>query len=190
MQGAQLSGSGIARHVKAKVCLVGDIAVGKTSLIRRFVLDAFDDRYIATIGTKVTKKTATVTWRGKPAMMDLVVWDIMGEKGFRQLLKESYFEGTHGVLAVCDLTRRDTLSDLYAWIDLVQANCPGVPFVFLGNKMDLKGKVVIQEAELAAIAEPQHAPWMVTSAKTGVGVERAFQGLAERVARTIETPGS
>jgi len=186
MQGAQLSG--IMRHVKAKVCLVGDIAVGKTSLIKRFVLDAFDDRYIATIGTKVTKKTVNVTWRGKPAMMDLVIWDIMGEKGFRQLLKESYFEGTHGVLAVCDLTRRDTLSDLYGWIDLVDANCEGVPFVFLGNKVDLKGKVVVEEAELAAIAEPRNAPWTLTSAKTGVGVERAFQGLGERVARTIESP--
>ncbi len=183
MQGAELT---MMRHVKAKVCLVGDIAVGKTSLIKRFVLDAFDDRYIATIGTKVTKKTATVTWRGKPAMMDLVIWDIMGEKGFRQLLKESYFEGTHGVLAVCDLTRRDTLSDLYGWIDLVEANCADVPFVFLGNKADLKSKVVLQEDELAAIAEPRNAPWLLTSAKTGFGVERAFQGLAQRVALTIE----
>jgi small GTP-binding protein len=188
MQGAQLAG--VARHVKAKVCLVGDIAVGKTSLIRRFVLDGFDDRYIATIGTKVTKKTMNVNWRGKPSMMDLVVWDIMGEKGFRQLLKESYFEGTHGVLMVCDLTRRDTLTDLYSWIELIEGSAPDVPFVFLGNKVDLKGKVVVQESELAAIAEPRGAPWVVTSAKTGLGVERAFQGIAESVARTIETPAA
>ena len=184
MQGAQVSAP--TRHVKAKVSLVGDIAVGKTSLIRRFVTDAFDDRYIATIGTKVTKKSLSVTWRGKPATMDLVIWDIMGEKGFRQLLKESYFEGTHGVLAVCDLTRRDTLSDLYGWIDLVESNSANVPFVFIGNKADLKAKVVIQEDELAALGKLRNAPWLLTSAKTGIGVERAFQGLAERVAMTIE----
>ena len=188
MQGAQLAG--VARHVKAKVCLVGDIAVGKSSLIKRFVLDGFDDRYIATIGTKVTKKSLNVTWRGKPAMMDLVIWDIMGEKGFRQLLKESYFEGAHGVLAVCDLTRRDTLSDLYGWINLVEANCPNVPYVFLGNKVDLAGKVVVQESELAAVAEPRGSPWVMTSARSGHGVEHAFQGLAERVARTIESTGA
>ena len=185
MQGAQLA---YPKHVKAKVCLVGDIAVGKTSLIKRFVLDTFDDRYIATIGTKVTKKSVPCTWRGAPATMDLVVWDIMGERGFRQLLKESYFEGAHGVLAVCDLTRRDTLSDLYGWIELVHANAGDVPFVFLGNKADLRAKVVVQEEELAALAEPRDAPFMVVSAKTGLYVEKAFQSLAQRVARVVDAP--
>src|SRR5437870_5538766 len=52
------------KHVKVKVCLVGDVAVGKTSLIKRFVQDSFDDRYIATVGTKVTKKTVDVMWKG------------------------------------------------------------------------------------------------------------------------------
>src|SRR5207302_7120 len=82
----------------AKACLVGDVAVGKTSLIRRFVQDEFDDRYIATVGTKVTKKTVDVTWKGAPAMLDMMVWDIMGEKGFRALLRDAYFEGSHGVI--------------------------------------------------------------------------------------------
>src|SRR5437660_11429126 len=93
------------KHVKAKVCLVGDVAVGKTSLIRRFVQDEFDDRYIATVGTKVTKKTVDVTWKGAPAMLDMMVWDIMGEKGFRDLLQEAYCEGSEGVGAGCDRRR-------------------------------------------------------------------------------------
>src|SRR2546422_8087547 len=141
------------KHIKSKVCLLGEVMVGKTSLIKRFVLDTFDDRYIATIGTKVTKKSVACTWRGSPAMLDLVVWDIMGEKGFRQLLKESYFEGTHGVLGVCDLTRRDTLQDLYGWIDLARPNAVHVPFVVIGNKADLRAKTVVQEPELAPVAE-------------------------------------
>ena len=175
-----------AKHVKAKVCLVGDIGVGKTSLIKRYVLDTFDDRYIATIGTKVTKKTVPVMWRGAAATLDLVVWDIMGEKGFRQLLKESYFEGTHGILAVCDLTRRDTLTDLYQWIDIAHANAGAARFVFLGNKADLRAKVLVQEPELAAIAEEQGAPWFLASAKTGMNVEQAFAGLAEQVVATAD----
>src|SRR5204863_4259166 len=108
------------KHIKAKVCLVGDVAVGKTSLIRRFVQDEFDDRYIATVGTKVTKKTVEVEWRGAPAMLDMMVWDIMGEKGFRALLKEAYFHGANGVLAVCDLTRKHTLDDLADWVVVVR----------------------------------------------------------------------
>lgn len=179
-----------AKHVKVKVCLVGDIGVGKTSLIKRYVLDTFDDRYIATIGTKVTKKTVPCRWHGEEARMDLVVWDIMGEKGFRQLLKESYFEGAQGVLAVCDLTRRDTLQDLYGWIDLVHANAGDVPFVFLGNKADLAPKVVVHESEMAAIAERHGAAWFLTSAKTGLNVEHAFSGLAERVVKTADLRAS
>src|SRR5438093_9223217 len=104
------------KHIKSKICLVGEVGVGKTSLVKRFVLDTFDDRYVATVGTKVTKKTVPVLWRGGPAMMDLMVWDIMGEKGFRALLKEAYFEGCQGVLAVCDVTRKDTLHELNDWI--------------------------------------------------------------------------
>ncbi len=178
------------KHVKAKVCLVGDIGVGKTSLIKRFVLDAFDDRYIATIGTKVMKRCVPCVWRGSEATMDLVIWDIMGEKGFRQLLKESYFEGAHGVIAVCDLTRRDTLADLYGWIDLARGHAGDIPFVFLGNKADMKSKVVVQEPELAAIAERHRAPYFLTSAKTGLNVESAFEGLTGQVTRVVETPSA
>ncbi len=177
-----------SKHVKAKVCLVGDIGVGKTSLIKRFVLDTFDDRYVATIGTKVMKKCVPCAWRGAPATMDLVVWDIMGEKGFRQLLKESYFEGTSGILAVCDLTRRDTLADLYGWIDLAHETAGDVPFVFFGNKADLRSKVVVQEPELAAIAEAKGAVYAFTSAKTGLNVEASFRALADQVARAVEAP--
>jgi len=58
---------------------------------KRFVQDEYDDRYIATVGTKVTKNLR-VTWRGAPASLDMLVWDIMAEKGFRALLRDAYFE--------------------------------------------------------------------------------------------------
>src|SRR5437879_9105904 len=94
------------KHLKAKVCLVGDVAVGKTSLIKRFVQDQFDDRYIATVGTKVTKNSLDVVGKGGPATLDMIVWDIMGDKGFRALLRDAYLEGYQGVLDVCDLSRK------------------------------------------------------------------------------------
>src|SRR5438105_14652269 len=134
------------KHVKAKVCLVGDVAVGKTSLIRRFVQDEFDDRYIATVGTKVTKKTVDVTRKAGPRMPTMMVWDIMGEKGFRALLRDAYFEGSHGVIAVCDLTRKDTFYDLNNWVQMIRKQVGNVPIGFLGNKKDLlERRVVIEE---------------------------------------------
>lgn len=170
------------RHIKAKVCLVGEVAVGKTSLVKRFVLDTFDDRYVATVGTKVTKKTVPVLWRGVPARMDLMVWDIMGEKGFRALLKEAYFEGCQGVLAVCDVTRKETLYDLNNWIQLTKKQVGNVPIVFLGNKIDLQDRVAVIEEDLSRLAGIHSAPRHTTSAKTGEGVEASFRALASAIA--------
>lgn len=169
------------KHVKAKVCLVGDVAVGKTSLIRRFVQEEFDDRYIATVGTKVTKKTVEVSWRGSPATLDMMVWDIMGEKGFRALLRDAYFEGSHGVIAVCDLTRKDTFYDLNNWVQMIRKQVGNVPVVFLGNKMDLKERRVVSEEELARMGTIHNATTFLASAKTGAGVNEAFKALADAI---------
>src|SRR2546425_2377432 len=100
-----------ARRMKIKICLVGEAAVGKTSLIRRFVLDDFDDKYIQTLGTKVSKKELSVSQDGEAVKVDMTIWDIMGQKGFRELLKEAYFYGAKGVIAVTDVTRKTTLDD-------------------------------------------------------------------------------
>ena len=170
------------KHIKAKISLVGETAVGKTSLVKRFVLDTFDDRYVATVGTKVTKKTVPVMWRGLPARMDLMVWDIMGEKGFRALLKEAYFEGCQGILAVCDVTRKDTLYDLNNWIQLTKKQVGNVPMVFLGNKIDLQERADVTSEELARLGGIHSSPFFMTSAKTGQGVEDAFRVLASAIA--------
>jgi len=169
------------KHVKAKVCLVGDVAVGKTSLIKRFVLESFDDRYVATVGTKVTKKTVHAEWKGVPATIDIMVWDIMGEKGFRSLLRDAYFEGAHGVLAVCDLTRKDTFYDLNNWVQMVRKQVGDVPIVFLGNKADLGERVVVSPEELARMGAILNAKYFLTSAKTGQNVNEAFQTLADSI---------
>src|SRR5437879_12186691 len=104
------------QRIKTKVCLVGEAAVGKTSLIRRFVQDDFEDRYITTLGAKVSKREIVFDMPDrKKLQMDITIWDIMGEKGFRDLLKEAYFHGAKGVLAVADLTRRPTVREPGGW---------------------------------------------------------------------------
>src|SRR6266704_3599805 len=107
------------KQLKSKICLVGDKAVGKTSLIRRYTINMFDEEYLTTIGTHVTKKEARILLPEYDLLVDLdmTIWDIMGEKGFRELLKDAYFYGANGILAVADLTRRRTLDNLDDWID-------------------------------------------------------------------------
>ena len=175
------------KHVKAKVCLVGDVAVGKTSLVKRYVLDTFGDRYVATVGTKVLKKTVPVDWKGRPAMMDLLVWDIMGEKGFPGLLRDAYFEGAHGIMAVCDLTRKETFYDLDNWVQMARKQVGDVPAVFLGNKADLTDeRGVVGPDELRRMGTLHRAPTFLTSAKTGTGVNEAFQALADAIGRKVQ----
>ena len=170
--------------MKVKVCFVGDAGVGKTSLIKRFVLDVFDDRYIATIGTKVTKKIVDVDSQAKVMML---VWDIMGQKGFRELLREAYFFGAHGAIAVCDLTNKETLEELRYWIKALTDVAGDVPIVFAGNKIDLENDRVIKEQDLQELALKYKGKAYLTSAKTGQNVEAVFKALAEAMSEKMKS---
>jgi len=168
--------------MKAKICLVGEHAVGKTSLIRRYVLDEFDDRYITTLGAKVSKKEFEMRLEdGSPVVMDMTIWDIMGSKGFRELLREAYFHGAQGILAVCDVTREDTIGDLDGWVESVFRTVGEIPVVFAINKMDLKHRAEFSEEEVKQATEAFDAPYFYTSAKKGENVEQTFQALARSV---------
>jgi GTPase SAR1 family protein len=115
-----------------------------------------------------------------------MVWDIMGEKGFRTLLRDAYFEGAQGVMAVCDLTRKETFYDLNNWIQMVRKQVGDVPVVFLGNKCDLSGRLVVSQEELARMGGIHDAPTFWVSAKTGQQVNDAFQVLAGAIGRKGE----
>ena len=166
--------------VKKKVCLLGEGAVGKTSLIRRFVTDQFDDQYIATIGTKVTKKEIVVKDKDDVrTKVDMTIWDIMGQEGFRELLKQSYFYGASGVIAVCDSTRMDTCEALEGWIEEVWGVAKKkVPMVFFANKTDLPETEVTEE-DIDKIAKKFGTVGHMTSARTGENVEEGFEALAQ-----------
>jgi len=171
-------------QMKTKVCLVGDSAVGKTSLIRRFVLNAFDDKYILTVGTNVCKKRLEVHFSeiDTEVVCDLMIWDIMGQKGFRDLLKTAYFYNVEGIIAVCDVTLSSTLFTLNDWIKSVHSIAGNVPVVLVANKVDLVDDSQFGQEDLSQIAKIYDSPYFFSSAKTGENVETVFQTLTERVA--------
>ena len=173
------------RHLKSKVCLVGEKAVGKTSLVRRFVMNMFDEQYVTTIGTRVSKKEVHVSMPdvARSVQVDLMIWDIMGEKGFRDLLKEAFFHGAKGVLAVADLTRYSTLKELDDWVQSVFKVVGEIPVVYAINKVDLKDEVMILygDKEIGEASRAFEAPFFYTSAKTGENVELLFQRLGTMV---------
>jgi small GTP-binding protein len=165
------------RHFTKKIILIGDGGVGKTTLIRKFVYDTFDDKYIQTIGTKVSKKKIILP----EARLDvnLMVWDVQGQRNDPLLTR--YFAGAEGALFVCDLTRFQTFEDLPEWIKDFEAMCGKVPMVLLGNKADLIDSAQFGEPELRALATRYNATAYLTSAKTGDNVERSFNELAKAI---------
>ncbi len=169
--------------VKMKVCMAGEALVGKTSLIRRYVLDEYDDRYTATLGTKITKRSLVVAHPkdGRRIQVNLILWDIMGTPTLRELLKEAYYHGAHGILGVADLTREETLRELDAWSRSIRTVAGTVPTYVVVNKSDLEGKAQLDRETIDAFCRERGYPWSYTSAKTGAGVEDAFAELVRQV---------
>jgi len=159
--------------IRKKICMLGAFAVGKTSLVRRFVEDSFSDRYVTTIGVKVMKKQLTHADRD----VTLMLWDLHGDDAF-QTVQSSYLRGSSGLLLVADGTRAETVAVAQRLLERATGEAElDVPFLLLINKADLKAD---WDLEASALDE-QLAGWTVleTSAKTGDGVEQAFEILTD-----------
>ena len=167
-----------------KICLIGDPAVGKTSLIRRFIENTYDDNYISTIGTNVLPKLVPlyIPETGQTIKIKLLIWDIAGQASFSNV-QTSYYRGAEGALIVSDLTRHDTLESIPAWIYQFQKAAPKVPFVLLANKSDLFEDKTFEIIEAEKLAKSYKTHAFLTSAKSGNGVENTFHTLALAVIR-------
>jgi len=174
--------------IKNNIVLLGDSGVGKTSLIRRFVVDDFSDKFITTIGTKVSKKEVSIDTDDTHINMIMMIWDIIGQKGYRYTQSLS-FRGMRGALLVADLTSRDTLDSLKDyWIPLITENTGPIPMVFLANKADLMDQHEFGMKELEAMAADcgSEARCFLTSAKTGELVDAVFYELGQQVTGAVK----
>jgi len=164
--------------IQKKICLLGAFAVGKTSLVSRFVKSIYSDEYLTTVGVKVDKKPVTLGDKE----VNLIVWDLAGEDEFQKVSMD-YLRGAAGYLLVADGTRLSTLETARMLRQRVADNVGEIPFAFIVNKNDLSAEWEIDDQ---AIADCQAAGWAVirSSAKTGEGVEEAFKLLAEKICGT------
>lgn len=152
--------------------MLGGFAVGKSSLVRRFVHSLYSERYHTSIGVKVEKKVVAIAG----GELSLMLWDIHGEDEL-QKIRLSYLRGTAGYLLVVDGTRRETLATALALQRTVEAEIGAVPFVLALNKSDLISDWDLDEAALADL-ERRSVFTIRTSARTGQGVQEAFERLA------------
>jgi len=164
--------------IQKKICMLGTSAVGKTSLVKRFVESIYSDKYHTTVGVKIDKKQVQV----REQELTLLLWDIEGTET-KQDLRKSYLRGASGYLVVADGTRNDTLYKALEIQAQAQDTIGTVPYILLFNKADLVDQWSITDREIAALTDKN---WQVikTSAKTGVGVEEAFLRLAQKMMET------
>lgn len=154
--------------------MLGAFAVGKTSLVSRFVHSIFSEKYLTTVGVKIDKKQLRVSDQD----VSLILWDLAGEDEFMQV-RISYMRGSSGYLLIADGTRRDTLDTAIDLQRRVETEVGHIPFLLVINKSDIAEEWDIDQDKLNEVSA---AGWIVhsTSARTGAGVEDVFRMLAEK----------
>lgn len=158
--------------IQKKICMLGSFAVGKTSLVARYVRSVFSEKYLTTIGVKVDKKVVALG-DGHPDV-SLLLWDIYGDDDF-QSVRPSFLRGAAGYFLVADGTRPQSLERIGQLHRMAVETLGPVPYYILLNKVDLVSEWVLGEREERQLAE--QGTLIRTSAKTGQGVEEAFQKL-------------
>jgi len=164
-----------------KILMIGDSAVGKSSMLLRFTDDDFEEDRPCTIG--VDFKTKILDVDGK--RINLSIWDTAGQEKFRSLTS-SYYRGTQGIILVYDVTKRESFESLSHWlneVDMYSTN-PNVITLLVGNKIDKPERVVTRE-EGVKFAKSKSMLFLETSAKTKLGIQQAFEELVQKI---LDTP--
>ncbi|MFW9825497.1 MAG: GTP-binding protein [Candidatus Thorarchaeota archaeon] len=158
---------------KFKVIIVGPSAVGKTSLLNRFVNNEFELKYKLTIGVDFLTKSIEY----QPSKIaKLHIWDIGGQERFK-FLHRSFYEGAAGAFLTFDLSRQNTFSGMKEWLSEMRSIMQrDIPKVIVGNKVDLLPEIgrIVEKSTVEDYADKEGCFYIETSAKTGENVESAF----------------
>ena len=153
---------------------MGSYAVGKTSLVQRFVHNRWSDDYTSTRGVRVSQKTLSVERRGRLQLLTLSLWDIDGRHAFNALYY-SYLRGVQAALLVCDLTRAYTLACLTTHAEAVRQVNPQAPLLVVATKRDLTAQHEMTPGEVERLALRLKAPCHFVDCKVAEEVDAAFR---------------
>jgi small GTP-binding protein len=162
----------------SKLILTGDFKAGKTSLIKRFIENQFNENYISTIGVEISKKSILMD---EETTVNFILWDIGGQIGSMAPYRHRFYEGASAAFIVIDRTRKNNLESVRKWYkDIKTSVHSNIPVVIVGNKSDLQEELVITEEDIKVVARELGFHYILTSAKTGENVNEAFLYIAYR----------
>lgn len=159
-----------------KIVIIGEAAVGKTSLVKKFCEGSFLEGYKTTIGSDFYVKN----FRTEDSNVSLSLWDLAGEHRFKSVLP-TFCRGANGAVVCFDLTRRKTYIRLTEWIEFLWEITGLIPSILVGNKADLDDLRVVGSDEAADYAQQCSMSYYESSAKTGENVEDIFEALAIKI---------
>lgn len=157
-----------------KIVFLGEGAVGKTSLVGRFVYDSFEGDYLATIGTDIHLKMVQVD----DVLVKLVIWDIAGQDNFAQLRK-AYYMNASGAFYIFDTSRAETIERVDEWTQALYTVTGDIPLIMCENKTDLES--AIPQKTKDKISKKLNVKMIKTSAKENTNVEKAFREMTEEI---------
>ncbi|XP_028331627.1 ras-related protein Rab-5C-like [Gouania willdenowi] len=163
-----------------KLVMVGESAVGKTSLVLRYVREQFQESYQSTIGAAFFRQTVFLD----DSTVQLNVWDTAGEERYHSVTP-LYYRGAQAAIVVYDITNEDTFHRAKTWVKELQREAsPNILIALAGNKADIANKRDIDRQEAQAYADENSLLFMETSAKTAMNVHEIFMAIAEKLQAT------
>jgi small GTP-binding protein len=165
--------------ISKKICLVGDFGVGKTSLIRRFVDRQFSDKYLSTVGVKISRKKVDLS---EEKSVQLLIWDLEGHTKFKAIAP-SYLQGASGAIIAADVTRQETIDNCTERLQLFLSVNPKGIAIFALNKADLiePEKVQLLLENVKKEQPEQVIATYCSSAKTGENVDEMFHLISQQM---------
>ncbi len=179
-----------SREFEFKISIIGDGGVGKTSLIKKFTNGTFEKDYIKTIGAQFSKYDKKIN----EDVINLIFWDIAGQKDFKFLHPLFYKESRAGII-VCSLEVNDLGKNSFLhvenWCKELEKYCGDIPVVLFANKVDLVDENKLSKIRFREFAENYNLlEYYITSAKTGEGVIEAFNSIIEKLYYKYKTLSS
>ncbi|MHA1385048.1 MAG: GTP-binding protein [Candidatus Helarchaeota archaeon] len=170
---------------KLKMLLIGDAAVGKTSLIKKFIKGSFQKDYKMTIGCDIFTKD--VSLNDGQDLVTLSIWDIAGQDRFK-FFRSSFYRGSAGAMVVFDLTRYTTFNpNVVNWLKELWSFTGRIPIILLGNKVDLVNMRSVRASDAKAFSDQVPCPYIETSAKEGQYVDESFATLAQEMLNNMQS---
>ena len=158
-----------------RITMLGDSAVGKTSLISKFLNQNFDENYLTTIGKDKLEKKVVMEDGNE---IKVIIWDTAGQERFHSIAT-STIKGSQGIVLTFDLTKKSTFKSLDAWLNDIKENSNEVPVVIFGNKCDLFENYEVENEEAKKFAKEHNLQYFETSAKQNVNVQEGFNAIAK-----------